>query len=81
MLAIEALTITTDQFREVIRGDIQDYNVVEYDSVYDLVNGQRVNEQIYYGSRRNIGTESIHTNQNVTRSIELRTCYLGIIGC
>lgn len=81
VLAIKALTTTTDQFREIIRGDIQDYNVVEYDSVFDLVNGERVNEQIYYDSGRNIGTESIKTNQNVTRSIELRTCYLGTIGC
>lgn len=81
VLTIKALTITTEQMREVIRGDIQDYNVVEYDSVFDLVNGERVNEQIYYGSGRAIDTERIHTNQNVTRSIEFRTCYLGTIGC
>ena len=76
------LTGTVTQTREVTTGDYQDLLVYEYDSVYDIENGEKVNEQIIYSSEASLGIKSVPTNHNVREEIESRTCYLGgALGC
>ena len=76
------LTGTVTQTREVTTEDYQKLLVYEYDSVYDIENGEKVNEQIIYTSEKKLGVRSQPTGRNVRDEMESRTCYLGgAVGC
>ncbi|MEJ1402989.1 MAG: hypothetical protein RPU73_03795, partial [Candidatus Sedimenticola sp. (ex Thyasira tokunagai)] len=79
--AAKYLTFTTDQARTVRYGEYQRYEVHQYRTVYDLENGNVVNEQILYGSKRYIGEQLDPTENNIRNEIEYRTCYFGVVGC
>jgi len=75
-----ALTVTAEQARTVIIGDIQDYKIYEYDEVFDLVNGKKVNIQRKFSTETFVRRESKIKKTNVRSKVETRTCYV-VLGC
>jgi hypothetical protein len=81
--AIKVLTVTRDEVRTVDTLEIQDFEMLEYDTVYDLKNGNKVNEVILFGQggRRTGLVEPHPTERHYGRRVETRTCWLGFVGC
>ena len=74
------LTARYTETRVVTIGDIQDKVIYEYDTVFDLQNGEVVNEGILWRTERYIDTVRVQLNNNVTTIIESRDCFV-ILGC
>ena len=82
MLAVtEMLSIITTEYREVHHGDFQDKYIVEYESLFDLSNGNKINEMIIYNSRSEKDVINVPTGRNTYIDVQDRTCYFGFIGC
>ena len=82
MLAVtEMLSITTTEYREVHYGDFQDKYIVEYESLFDLSNGNKINEMIIYNSKSEKDVINVPTGRNTYIDVQDRTCYFGFIGC
>ena len=73
MDAVQEVIVSQQRTDTIIQ--MQDYNIYEYDSVYDLVNGQRVNEMFNFGSKRFIDRIQSEIPGAARRSsIERRKC-------
>lgn len=59
-------------------GDYQKNALYQYDTVYDLVNGKKVNEQSYYNSKKFTGYEEEKLNSGLVTDTEIRTCHVPI---
>ena len=81
LAVIKALSTQYDELREITTGDLQNYESYRYDTVYDLVNGERVNESILYETRSYIGSRTGYLNTNVSTKTENRSCYVLAGGC
>ncbi len=78
--AARALTVSATQVRTVVTGDIQDFNIYEYDAVFDFINGKEVNIERKFGTKTFVRRESVNLEKNVRQSIETRTCFV-VLGC
>lgn len=66
--------LVVDQFRINTTIQIQNYNLYEYDAVYNLENGQRVNQMINFSSERFFKTIYEEINNTARESREYRQC-------
>ncbi len=75
-----ALTITVTQARTVTTGQVQRFKVFEFDAVFDLVDGNKVNIDRKFGTKTFVETITKPTGRNLRTFSETRTCF-AVIGC
>ena len=66
--------LIVDQSRINTTIQVQGYNLYEYDAIYDLENGRRVNEMINFGSKRLIDSYNRDMLGTARESRENRQC-------
>lgn len=79
--AFQALSTKYTQKRVVVYGDMQVFETYEYETLYDLSNGQRVNERIIWNTEKFISREVIKLETNIRSVSESRDCYVIVGGC
>ena len=78
---IKIATFTVDQARTVTYGSFQKYDVYEYDAIFDVDNGNRVNVRYDYSSRRLVDKTDVPIEGSEYSKVETRSCLYGRIGC
>ena len=76
--------VQISESQTIITGDIQDFEMYEFETIYDLDNGVKVNEYKIYSTERYIGEFlGMHIGTNVKTSIITRSCYrvIGTTSC
>ncbi|MBN1007895.1 RHS repeat-associated core domain-containing protein, partial [Amphritea pacifica] len=78
--AIDTLMFN-DEVRSVYSVEYREYTDYEYDTLYDLENGKKVNVQFYQGSRRELSTYEKPTGYKEAVGVQSRSCMAMTIGC
>lgn len=77
----EVLSTKYTESRSVTTGEFQDKELYEYETLFDLQNGEKVNESIIWGTENYMKTIPVRTNVNKRTTVESRDCFFALGGC